>query len=69
MAGEIEEVVPLDEADLLEQAKPIAPDGKVCFDADKVQARHDAQVRAALAHGPYPMAGSCCRWPSSLHRR
>lgn len=46
------EVLPLDDADLLEGAKPIRPDGTVRFDADRVEARHDGQVRRALAAGP-----------------
>lgn len=46
------EVLPLDDADLLEGAKPIRPDGTVRFDPDRVEARHDGQVRRALAAGP-----------------
>lgn len=52
MAGEIDEVLALDDRQLLEAAKPITPDGRVRFDAEKVRAREDAQVRAALDDGP-----------------
>lgn len=46
------DVLPLDDADLLEAAKPVQPDGTVRFDPEKVEARHDGQVRRALAAGP-----------------
>ena len=46
------DVLPLDDADLLEGAKPVRPDGTVRFDPKKVEARHDGQVRRALAAGP-----------------
>jgi hypothetical protein len=48
IAREIE-VLPLDEDEVLEQARP---DGKARLDPAKLEARHDAQVRAALASGP-----------------
>jgi hypothetical protein len=47
LAGQVE-VLPLDDEELLEQAKPVK--GKL--DAAKVEARHDGQVRAALESGP-----------------
>jgi len=47
LAGEVE-VLPLDDEERLEQAKP--PKGKL--DPAKVEARHDAQVKAALDSGP-----------------
>lgn len=50
MRGRIE-VEPLD-ADLLERAKPVRPDGTVRLDAVAVEARHDGQVKRALAAGP-----------------
>jgi hypothetical protein len=43
---------PLDDGELLEQAKPVAKDGKLKVENAKRQARHDAQVKAALASGP-----------------
>lgn len=52
MAGDISEVTALDDGRLLDAAKPIMPDGRVRFDADKVREREDAQVRAALDDGP-----------------
>jgi hypothetical protein len=47
----IEEVLPLDDADRLDQAKPITPDGKVTFDPKRVAARQDGTVKAATARG------------------
>jgi hypothetical protein len=46
LAGEVE-VLPLDEQEALDRAKP----GKVSMDPAKLEARHDAQVQAALADG------------------
>src|SRR5262249_46736640 len=46
------EVPPLDDEEALDRARPVTPDGKVKADAAKVEARHDAQVRAALDSGP-----------------
>ncbi len=48
VAGEIEEVLPLDDTVTLDQAKPITPDGKMKLDPMKLTARHDAQVKAVL---------------------
>jgi len=45
------EVLPLDDARLLDEAKPVRG-GKVQADAGKVEARHDFQVRSALKSGP-----------------
>jgi hypothetical protein len=51
-AGELLEVLPPDDAALLDAARPVLPNGKVWADAAKVLEREDAQVRAALASGP-----------------
>jgi hypothetical protein len=48
MSGDVEEVLPLDDAKLLEEAKPIGPDGRYHLDPPKLAARHDGQVQAAL---------------------
>jgi hypothetical protein len=48
--GEVE-VLPLDDERLLQQAKPVTPDGRVRLDKEKVEARHDYQVKAALGAG------------------
>src|SRR5262249_19773946 len=48
VAGEIE-VLPLDDENLLASAKPISPDGKVRVELATLEARHGAQVKAALA--------------------
>jgi hypothetical protein len=45
-------LLPLDDGELLEQAKPVTKDGKLKVENAKRQARHDAQVKAALANGP-----------------
>jgi saccharopine dehydrogenase-like NADP-dependent oxidoreductase len=45
-------VLPLDDVVLLDKAKPVSPDGKVKADPATVEARHDAQVKAAIASGP-----------------
>ncbi len=55
MSGELEEVLPLEEADKLEAAKPVLPSGEVRPDPTKIEARHDAQVRAAFKHGPFAL--------------
>jgi hypothetical protein len=51
VAGEVE-TLPLDDDELLDAAKPVSPDGKVRLDPAKGEARHDGQVKAALASGP-----------------
>ena len=51
MGAGLIEVLPLDDAVLLEKAKPVKG-GKVRLDADAVAARNDYQVRAALKSGP-----------------
>jgi len=53
IAGEIDDVLPLDDANLLEQAKPITPEGKVKLDPERLSARHDAQVKAVLEKGGF----------------
>lgn len=52
MTGELQEVLPLEDAEKLEQAKPVTPSGEVKLDPAKVKARNDAQVRMAFKHGP-----------------
>jgi hypothetical protein len=46
------DVLPLDDADLLDAANPVRADGTVRLDPARVEARHDGQVRRALARGP-----------------
>lgn len=53
IAGEIDEVLPLDDAGRLDQAKPITPSGKVSIDTVKLTARHDAQVKAVLDNAAF----------------
>lgn len=52
IAGELDNVLPLEDAAALKQAKPITAEGKVELDPQKLEARHDAQVRAAMKEGP-----------------
>jgi hypothetical protein len=49
VSGELGEVLPLDDAKLLDAAAPVLANGKVTFDAAKVAARRDAMVQWALA--------------------
>jgi hypothetical protein len=53
IAGEIDDVLPLDDAGLLDRGKPVTPEGKVRLDPDKLKARHGAQVKAVLAKGGF----------------
>jgi hypothetical protein len=55
MFGEVEEVLALDDAKLLEEAKPIDPAGRYHLDAAKLSARHGGQVRAALKDGAFAL--------------
>jgi hypothetical protein len=55
MSGEVEEVLRLDDAKLLEEAKPIDPDGRYHLDDAKLSARHDGQVQAALQGGAFTL--------------
>jgi hypothetical protein len=52
ISGEIDEVLPLDDAELHDKAKPITPDGRLRFDKAMEKAREDACVRIATAEGP-----------------
>jgi hypothetical protein len=45
------EILPLDDPGLLEKAKPVR-NGKFELDKAAAEARHDAQVKAALESGP-----------------
>jgi hypothetical protein len=45
------EVLPLDDGDLLERAKPVARNGKMQPDPASREARHDVQVKAAMKSG------------------
>jgi hypothetical protein len=55
IAGAIDEVLPLDDAEALDRAKPITPDGTVQIDEARTKAREDAQVRTVLDNGPYAL--------------
>jgi hypothetical protein len=49
VSGELEEVLPLDDAELLDAVGPVLANGKLTFDPAKVAARRDAMVQRALA--------------------
>jgi hypothetical protein len=49
---EIELVLPLDHAELLEKAKPVRPDGRIRLDPAAIDRRRDGHVRAVLDQGP-----------------
>lgn len=49
--GEIEDVLPIEDADVLEKANPITPDNKVRLDQARITERHDAIVRNVLKDG------------------
>jgi hypothetical protein len=51
ISGELEEVLPLEDAVALDRAKPISPSGGVKLDPVKLEARHDAQVKATMKEG------------------
>ena len=53
VSGEIEEVLPVEDHELLDAANPITSDGQVQFDAEKVQARRDAIVQNMLKAGSF----------------
>jgi hypothetical protein len=52
ISGELEDVLPLEDAVALERAKPISPSGGVNLDPVKLEARHDAHVKATMKEGP-----------------
>ena len=52
ISGELEDVLPLEDAEALANAKPISPSGGVKLDPVKIEARHDAQVKALMKEGP-----------------
>ena len=53
VSGEIEDVFPLEDEELLNAANPVTADGQVRFDALKLQARHDAIVKNVLKEGSF----------------
>ena len=55
VSGEIEEVLPMEDHELLDSANPITSDGQVRFDAEKVKARRDAIVKNVLKAGSFGM--------------
>jgi hypothetical protein len=56
VSGELRQVLPLDDAKLLDAAKPRLKNGEVVPDAAAKAARQDAMVRALLKAGPVAVA-------------
>ncbi len=52
ISGELGDVLPLEDAEALERAKPVTPSGGVKLDPQKIEVRHEAQVKLALKNGP-----------------
>jgi hypothetical protein len=52
ISGDTKEVLPLDDAELLDKAKPITPSG-MRLDPEKKKARQDAQVKAVMNQGGF----------------
>jgi hypothetical protein len=50
--GEIEGVLPLENADAHAASNPVSDDGSVALDQEKIEAREDAQVRLLLDGEP-----------------
>jgi hypothetical protein len=55
MSAEVEEVLPLSDAKLLGEAKPIVSAGRFHPDAARLLARHRGQVQAALPGGAFAL--------------
>jgi hypothetical protein len=55
MSGDIEEALALDDATLLDEVKPLSPEGRFRLDGATLWARHDGQVRAALKDGRFAL--------------
>lgn len=53
--GEIDAVLPLEDADAYAAANPVGDDGAVTLDQEKIEAREDAQVRRLLDAGPFAL--------------
>jgi hypothetical protein len=52
ISGELEVVLPLEEVGALEKANPITPNGSVRHEENKLEARHDAQLRVLAKGSP-----------------
>ena len=53
VSGEIEEILPMEDEDILDAANPVTAEGQVQFDAEKVKARRDAVVKNVLKARPF----------------
>jgi hypothetical protein len=56
ISGELVDVLPLEDADALEKAKPISPSGDIRLDLGKIEARHNAQVKTVMREGTVTVA-------------
>ncbi len=53
LSGELEGVLPLEDEKAHQAAKPIADNGGVSFDQEKIEARQDGQAHLLLEGGPF----------------
>lgn len=53
MEGDIEAVLPLEDADAYAAANPVKADGSVTLDEERIEARQDGQTRLLLDQGPF----------------
>jgi len=53
LSGDLEGVLPLEDEKVFDAANPVAEDGTVTFDQEKIAARQDGQVRLLLEGEPF----------------
>jgi hypothetical protein len=53
LSGELESVLPLEDAEAYAAANPVDEDGAVTLDQKKIKTRQDGQVRLLLDNGPF----------------
>lgn len=56
LAGEIKQVLPLDERATYEASEPVGPDGRIVLDAVRIEAREDAQAAILSRGGAFVVA-------------
>jgi hypothetical protein len=53
MTGELEDVLPVEDAQLFEKANPLSKDGHIELKSETIEAREDAMVKKMLDGGPF----------------
>lgn len=53
MAGELEDVLPVEDAQLYEKANPLSKEGHIELKPETIEAREDAMVKKMLDGGPF----------------